>query len=277
MNINCKGKLIDLTIPRIMGILNITPDSFYANSRYDDLSKVLIQVEKMLSSGATFLDIGGHSTRPGSRPVGEEEELSRVLPVVEIIIKHFPEALISIDTFRAGVALKCVEAGAIMVNDIAGGLLDDKMFETVANLNVPYVLMHSRGTPETMQQMTHYDDLVMDVLDDLQQKVFQLRQLGQKDIILDLGFGFAKTINQNYILLNHLRDFEVMECPMLVGVSRKSMIWRTLDISPNDALNATTVLNTIALTKGANILRVHDVLEAIEAVKLVEMLSVEEN
>lgn len=277
MNINCKGKLIDLTIPRIMGILNITPDSFYANSRYDDLSKVLIQVEKMLSSGATFLDIGGHSTRPGSRPVGEEEELSRVLPVVEIIIKHFPEALISIDTFRAGVALKCVEAGAIMVNDIAGGLLDDKMFETVANLNVPYVLMHSRGTPETMQQMTHYDDLVMDVLDDLQQKVFQLRQLGQKDIILDLGFGFAKTINQNYILLNHLRDFEVMECPMLVGVSRKSMIWRTLDILPNDALNATTVLNTIALTKGANILRVHDVLEAIEAVKLVEMLSVEEN
>ncbi|MDR6810060.1 MULTISPECIES: dihydropteroate synthase [unclassified Arcicella] len=277
MNINCKGKLIDLTIPRIMGILNITPDSFYANSRYDDLSKVLIQVEKMLSSGATFLDIGGHSTRPGSRPVGEEEELSRVLPVVEIIIKHFPEALISIDTFRAGVALKCVEAGAIMVNDIAGGLLDDKMFETVANLNVPYVLMHSRGTPETMQQMTHYDDLVMDVLDDLQQKVFQLRQLGQKDIIIDLGFGFAKTINQNYILLNHLRDFEVMECPMLVGVSRKSMIWRTLDISPNDALNATTVLNTIALTKGANILRVHDVQEAIEAVKLVEMLSVEEN
>ncbi len=277
MNINCKGNLIDLTIPRIMGILNITPDSFYANSRYDDLSKVLIQVEKMLSAGATFLDIGGHSTRPGARPVGEEEELSRVLPVVEIIIKHFPEALISIDTFRAGVALKCVEAGAIMVNDIAGGLLDDKMFETVANLNVPYVLMHSRGTPETMQQMTDYDDLVMDVLDDLQQKVFQLRQLGQKDIIIDLGFGFAKTINQNYILLNHLRDFEVMECPMLVGVSRKSMIWRTLDISPNDALNATTVLNTIALTKGANILRVHDVKEAIEAVKLVDMLSIEEN
>ncbi|MEA5260675.1 dihydropteroate synthase [Arcicella aquatica] len=260
-----------------MGILNITPDSFYANSRYDDLSKVLIQVEKMLSAGATFLDIGGHSTRPGARPVGEEEELSRVLPVVEIIIKHFPEALISIDTFRAGVALKCVEAGAIMVNDIAGGLLDDKMFETVANLNVPYILMHSRGTPETMQQMTDYDDLVMDVLDDLQQKVFQLRQLGQKDIIIDLGFGFAKTINQNYILLNHLRDFEVMECPMLVGVSRKSMIWRTLDISPNDALNATTVLNTIALTKGANILRVHDVKEAIEAVKLVDMLSIEEN
>jgi len=277
MNINCKGKLIDLSIPRIMGILNITPDSFYANSRYDDLSKVLIQVEKMLSAGATFLDIGGHSTRPGSRPVGEEEELSRVLPVVEIIIKHFPEALISIDTFRSEVALKCVEAGAIMVNDVAGGLLDDKMFETVASLNVPYVLMHSRGTPETMQQMTDYDDLVMDVLDDLQQKVFHLRQLGQKDIIIDLGFGFAKTINQNYILLNHLRDFEVMECPMLVGVSRKSMIWRKLDISPNDALNATTVLNTIALTKGANILRVHDVQEAIEAVKLVEMLSVEEN
>lgn len=276
MIINCKGKLIDLSVPRIMGILNITPDSFYTNSRFDDLSKVLTQVEKMILAGATFLDIGGHSTRPGARPVGEEEELSRVMPVVESILKHFPEALISIDTFRAKVAAECVKAGSVMINDVSGGLLDDKMFETVADLDVPYVLMHSRGTPETMQQMTDYDDLVVDVLDDLQQKVFQLRQLGIKDIIVDLGFGFAKTADQNYILLNHLRDFEIMNCPMLVGVSRKSMIWRKLNISANDALNATTVLNTVALMKGANILRVHDVKEAMEVVKLVDLLSIGE-
>lgn len=276
MNINCSGQLIDLSLPKVMGILNITPDSFYANSRYNDLSKILIQVEKMLSAGATFLDIGGHSTRPGARPVDAGEELSRVIPVVESILKRFPEALISIDTFRSEVASKCVEAGAVMVNDVSGGLLDDKMFETVARLNVPYVLMHSRGTPETMQQMTDYNDLVIDVLDDLQQKVAQLRQFGQKDIIIDLGFGFAKTADQNYVLLNHLKDFEVMNCPMLVGVSRKSMIWRKLNITANEALNATTVLNTIALMKGANILRVHDVAEAIEAVKLVDLLTIGE-
>jgi dihydropteroate synthase len=272
MIINCKGKLIDLSTPRIMGILNITPDSFYANSRYDDLSKVLAQVEKMLLAGATFLDIGGHSTRPGATPVSEEEEIARVLPVVKAILQRFPEALISIDTFRAEVAFKCVEAGAIMINDVSGGILDDKMFDTVAKLNVPYVLMHSRGTPETMQQMTHYDNLIVDVLDDLQQKVFQLRELGLKDIIVDLGFGFAKTAEQNFTLLNHLRDFEVMNCPMLVGVSRKSMIWRKLNISANDSLNGTTVLNTVALMKGANIIRVHDVHEAMETVKLISFL-----
>lgn len=276
MNINCKGTLLDLSAPKIMGILNITPDSFYENSRFDDLSKVLFQAEKMLYAGATFLDIGGHSTRPGARPVAVDEELSRVVPVVESILRHFPEALISIDTFRSVVASECVKAGAVMVNDVSGGLLDDKMFETVATLNVPYVLMHSRGTPETMQQMTNYDDLVVDILDDLQAKVAQLRQFGQKDIIIDLGFGFAKTADQNYILLNHLRDFEVMNCPMLVGVSRKSMIWRKLNITANEALNATTVLNTVALMKGANILRVHDVAEAIEAVKLVDFVTIGE-
>jgi dihydropteroate synthase len=273
MLINLKQTLLDLTKPRIMGILNITPDSFYEGSRFTDLSKILAQTEKMLSAGATFLDIGGHSTRPGATPVSEDEELKRVLPVVEAIIHNFPEAFISIDTFRASVAQQCVEAGAVMVNDVSGGTLDDKMFETVAKLNIPYVLMHSRGTPETMNQMTDYQDLVTDVLDDLQRKIYQLRQLGQKDIIIDLGFGFAKTADQNYVLLTHLEDFKLLDCAMLVGVSRKSMIWRKLNISPNDSLNGTTVLNTVALMKGANILRVHDVQEAMEVVKLMTILS----
>ena len=268
MLINTKGFLIDLSKPKLMGILNITPDSFYEGSRFMDLSRVLYEAEKMLATGATFLDIGGHSTRPGASPVSEEEELKRVLPVVEGIIHNFPEALISIDTFRSSIASECVKAGAVMINDVSGGDLDDKMFQTVVNLNVPYVLMHSRGTPETMTQLTDYQDLVTDVMDELQQKIYRLRQLGQKDIIIDLGFGFAKTADQNYVLLKHLEDFRLLDCPMLVGVSRKSMIWRKLDISPNDSLNGTTVLNTVALMKGANILRVHDVKEAMEAVTL---------
>jgi dihydropteroate synthase len=199
VTINCKGKLIDLTVPKLMGILNITPDSFYEGSRFTELDKILAQAEKMLNEGATFLDIGGHSTRPGATPVSEEEEKKRVLPTIEGILKHFPEALISVDTFRASIAKESIELGAVMVNDVSGGDLDDNMFETVANLNVPYVLMHSRGTPETMLQMTQYDDLIVDILDDLQKKVYQLRQLGQKDIIIDLGFGFAKNIEQNYL------------------------------------------------------------------------------
>ena len=273
MLINLKGNLIDLSKPKIMGILNITPDSFYEGSRFMDLSKVLAQVEKMLSAGATFLDVGGHSTRPGATPVSEEEELKRVLPVVEGIMHNFPEALISIDTFRSSIASECVKAGAVMVNDVSGGDLDDKMFETIVGLNVPYVLMHSRGTPETMNRLTDYQDLVTDVLDELQKKIYRLRQLGQKDIIIDLGFGFAKTADQNYVLLNHLEDFRLLDCPMLVGVSRKSMIWRKLNISPNDSLNGTTVLNTVALMKGANILRVHDVKEAMEVMTLLSYMS----
>lgn len=273
MLINTKGKLIDLSQPKIMGILNITPDSFYEGSRFMDLSKVLFETEKMLLAGATFLDIGGHSTRPGATPVSEDEELKRVLPVVEAIIQNFPEALISIDTFRSSIASECVKAGAVMINDVSGGDLDEKMFETVVSLNVPYVLMHSRGTPQTMMQLTDYQDIVTDVMDELQQKIYRLRQLRQKDIIIDLGFGFAKTANQNYTLLNHLEDFRLLDCPMLVGVSRKSMIWRKLNISSNDSLNGTTVLNTVALMKGANILRVHDVKEAKEAVTLLSYMS----
>jgi dihydropteroate synthase len=196
------------------------------------------------------LDLGGHSTRPGATPVSEEEEIKRVLPATEIILKHFPEALISIDTFRSNVAKACVEAGAVIVNDVSGGLLDDKMYETVASFgDVPYILMHMRGTIETMTQLTQYDNLVLEVLDELQQKVAQLRTFNQRDIILDLGFGFAKNLDQNYELLNHLPDFEVMNLPMLVGVSRKSMIWRKLDILASEALNGTTALNAVALIK----------------------------
>jgi dihydropteroate synthase len=268
VTINCKGKLIDLTVPRLMGILNITPDSFYEGSRFMELDKILAQTEKMLSDGATFLDIGGHSTRPGATPVSEEEEKKRVLPTIEVILKHFPEALISVDTFRVSIAQDSIELGAVMVNDVSGGDLDAKMFETVAKLNVPYVLMHSRGTPETMLQMTQYDDLIVDILDDLQQKVSKIRQLGQTDIIIDLGFGFAKNIEQNYQLINHLEDFIIMDLPILVGVSRKSMIWKKLNISSKDSLNGTTALNTIALMKGAKILRVHEVKEAMEALKI---------
>jgi dihydropteroate synthase len=272
--INCRGKLIDLAQPRVMGILNITPDSFFERSRVHTEEEILKQAEKMLSSGATFLDLGGHSTRPGAMPVSEEEEIKRVLPATEVILKHFPEALISIDTFRSNVAKACVEAGAVIVNDVSGGLLDDKMYETVASFgDVPYILMHMRGTIETMTQLTHYNNLVLDVLDDLQQKVAKLRAFNQRDIILDLGFGFAKNLDQNYELLNHLPDFEVMNLPMLVGVSRKSMIWRKLDILASEALNGTTALNAVALMKGANILRVHDVKEAIETIRLVEAVN----
>lgn len=272
--INCRGKLIDLAHPQVMGILNITPDSFFERSRVHTETEILNQAEKMLSAGATFLDLGGHSTRPGAMPVSEEEEIKRVLPATEIILKHFPEALISIDTFRSKVAKACVEAGAVMVNDVSGGLLDDKMYETVASFgDVPYILMHMRGTIETMTQLTQYDNLVLDVLDELQLKVAQLRSFNQRDIIIDLGFGFAKNLDQNYELLNHLPDFEVMNLPMLVGVSRKSMIWRKLDILASEALNGTTALNVVALMKGANILRVHDVKEAIETISLIKAVN----
>ena len=273
MLINCKGKLINLSEkPLIMGILNITPDSFFDGSRVQSEVDILVKAEKMLSEGATFLDVGGHSTRPGAEGLSQQQEADRVLPAIESIVKRFPEALISIDTFRASVAKQAIEAGACMVNDIAGGNLDETMFETVASLHVPYVLMHSRGTPQTMAQLTHYNDLVLDILGEIQVKIHQLRQFGQKDIMIDLGFGFAKTADQNYQLINHLKDFDILNCPMLVGVSRKSMIWRKLNITANQALNATTALNSIALMQGANILRVHDVHEAAEAIQIFQLV-----
>ncbi|MCA0233001.1 MAG: dihydropteroate synthase [Bacteroidetes bacterium] len=270
--LNIAGKLLDLSTPQVMGILNVTPDSFFSGSRVLQIEDAYKKADKMLSEGASMLDIGGHSTRPGADAVSEEEELTRVLPVVEMLRKRFPEAIISIDTFRASVARNSIEAGAHIINDIAGGNLDPLMFETVAELNVPYILMHSRGTPQTMKELNQYDDLVTDVLRELQAKIYQLRQLGVKDIVADMGFGFAKNADQNYVLLRELRAFEALEVPLLVGVSRKSMIWRKLDITPDQSLNGTTALNTVAILNGANILRVHDVKEAIEVVKLVRLL-----
>lgn len=270
--LNIAGKLLDLSTPQVMGILNVTPDSFFSGSRVLQIEDAYKKADKMLSEGASMLDIGGHSTRPGADAVSEEEELNRVLPVVEMLRKRFPEAIISIDTFRASVARKSIEAGAHIINDIAGGNLDPLMFETVAELNVPYILMHSRGTPQTMKELNQYDDLVTDVLRELQAKIYQLRQLGVKDIVADMGFGFAKNADQNYVLLRELRAFEALKVPLLVGVSRKSMIWRKLEITPEQSLNGTTALNMVALLNGASILRVHDVKEAIEVVKLVQLL-----
>lgn len=270
--LNIAGKLLDLSTPQVMGILNITPDSFFSGSRVLQVEDAYKKAEKMLSEGASMLDLGGHSTRPGADAVSVEEELKRVLPVVEMIRKRFPEAIISIDTFRSSVARQAVEAGAYIINDIAGGNLDPLMFETVAQLNVPYILMHSRGTPQTMKELNQYDDLVTDVLRELQSKIYQLRQLGVKDIVADMGFGFAKNADQNYILLRELQAFKALDVPLLIGVSRKSMIWRKLNISPEQSLNGTTVLNTVALLNGASILRVHDVKEAVEAVKLVQLV-----
>jgi dihydropteroate synthase len=270
--LNIAGKLLDLSTPQVMGILNVTPDSFFSGSRVLQMEDAYKKADKMLSEGALILDIGGHSTRPGADAVSEEEELHRVLPVVEMLCKRFPQVIVSIDTFRASVARKSIESGAHIINDIAGGNLDPLMFETVAELNVPYILMHSRGTPQTMKELTHYDDLVTDVMRELQTKIYQLRQLGVKDIVADMGFGFAKNADQNYVLLRELRAFETLNVPLLVGVSRKSMIWRKLDITPEQSLNGTTALNTVAILNGANILRVHDVKEAVEVIKLVRLM-----
>lgn len=275
--LNCRGRLVNLTTPAVMGILNLTPDSFYAGSR-TSVDSVVATAEQMLTDGATFLDIGGYSTRPGAANISPTEEADRVLPAIDAILGSFPGALISVDTFRASVARQAVEAGACLINDVSGGTLDAAMFSTVAGLgraglSVPYVLMHLRGTPQTMQTMTTYTNLVPDVIDELAVQLAQLRELGVADIILDPGFGFAKTVEQNFLLLNKLPAFGLFDAPILVGLSRKSTIWKTLKITANEALNGTTVLNTLALTKGASILRVHDVREAVECIKLTQSVT----
>ncbi|WP_134385198.1 dihydropteroate synthase [Flavobacterium psychrophilum] len=272
MTINCKGQLIDLSTPKVMGILNVTPDSFYDGGRFVSEKNVLIQVENMLQDGANFIDIGGQSSKPKAAIVSIDEELKRVVSIVDLILKKFPETMISIDTFNSKVAQIAVENGAAIINDISAGNLDDNMFETIAKLQVPYIMMHMRGTPQTMQEMTNYDDLVKDVLFYFSEKVAKARSFGINDLIIDPGFGFAKTLEQNFELLNKLELFEMLELPILVGVSRKSMIYKTLETTPENALNGTSVLNTISLTKGGNILRVHDVKEAVECVKLYAML-----
>ncbi|QJW90507.1 dihydropteroate synthase [Spirosoma taeanense] len=270
--LNCRGRLVDLTTPAVMGILNATPDSFFAGSRIG-LDETVATAETMLTEGATFLDIGGYSTRPGAADISPAEEADRVLPVIEAILDSFPEALISVDTFRASVARQAVETGAAMINDIGGGTLDTAMFETVAQLGVPYVLMHMRGTPQTMQSLATYQNIVTEVIDEMATPLARLRALGAKDIILDPGFGFAKTPAQNFSLLSQLESFRQFDEPLLVGLSRKTTIWKTLNITAEEALNGTTVLNTVALMKGASILRVHDVREAVEAVKLTQNLT----
>jgi dihydropteroate synthase len=267
--LNLNGRLIDLHTPRIMGILNVTPDSFYDGNRYTSDASILKQVEKMLADGATFIDVGGYSTRPGAEEITAEEEQKRVLKAVKNIAHEFPDAFISIDTFRSEVVRAAVDAGAHLVNDVSGGSLDDAMFKTVAELKVPYILMHMRGTPKTMTQFTVYENLVKDIIDFFHEKISMLQQLGVKDIIVDPGFGFAKTADQNFELLSRLDHFNILGKPVLAGLSRKSMIWRTLGITPEEALNGTTSLNTVALLKGASLLRAHDVKQAAEAIKLI--------
>ncbi len=268
-----KGRLIDLSEPKVMGILNVTPDSFYDGGKFTGESAILKQVERMHTEGATFIDIGGYSSRPNAIDITEEEEKKRVLPAIEAIAKNFPEIIIAVDTFRSTIAKSSIEAGASMINDISGGSLDKKMPEVVAALQVPYILMHMLGTPQTMNTMTNYENLLKEIIDYFHQKINRLQLLGVKDLIIDPGFGFAKTIDQNFELLQKLDYLNILEKPILVGLSRKSTIWKTLSIKPEDALNGTTSLNTIALLKGASILRVHDVKEAVEVVKLIKALN----
>ncbi len=266
--IKIQGRLLDLSVPKVMGILNITPDSFYSGSRMKSMAEVTDSAGQMLEDGALMLDIGGYSTRPGAREVGIEEELDRVVPVIAQLNKYFPELIISVDTFRSKVAYQSVLNGADIINDVAGGNLDDEMYKTVAELGVPYILMHMRGTPETMSKLTDYDALVPNVLRELQGKLIRLRDMGVSDVIVDPGFGFAKTISQNFSLMKDLSEFHKLGCPLLVGISRKGLIYNTLKITAAEALNGTTILNTISLQHGASILRVHDVKPAFEAVKL---------
>ncbi|WP_027880714.1 dihydropteroate synthase [Mesoflavibacter zeaxanthinifaciens] len=272
MTINCKGKLIDLSTPKVMGILNVTPDSFYDGGRYKDENSILNQVETMLNQGATFIDIGAYSSRPNADFVTEDEELQRIVPIVELLVKHFPEIIISVDTFRSEVAKQTIKAGASLINDISAGFLDEKMLQTVANLSVPYIMMHMRGTPQTMQTLTDYDNLTKDVNFYFSERISKARALGIIDLILDPGFGFAKTTQQNFELLNQLELLNIAGLPLLVGVSRKSMIYKTLDTTAQNALNGTTALHMIALQKGAKILRVHDVKEAKECITLYNQL-----
>lgn len=271
--INVNGLLLDLSVPCVMGILNITPDSFYASSRMQTEVEISRRTEQILAEGAGIIDVGAYSSRPNAENVSPQEEMERLRMGLSVLRRVCPDAVVSVDTFRADVARMCVEEfGVAIINDIAAGEMDTDMFRTVAELNVPYIMMHMQGTPQNMQKHPHYDNVLKEVFLYFAQKVQQLRDLGMKDIILDPGFGFGKTVEHNYELLAHLEEFRVFELPLLVGVSRKSMIYRLLGGTPQDALNGTTVLDTICLLKGADILRVHDVREAVETVKIVEAM-----
>ncbi len=269
--INCKGRLIDLSKPLVMGIVNITEDSFYVGSRCNNEELIRARVQLQLYEGASFIDIGAYSTRPGCEDIPPETEKKRILKAMKIINSNFPDAIVSVDTFRADVARFAVqECGASIINDISGGTLDEKMFETVADLHVPYIMMHIKGTPQTMQQHCQYENMMDEIIKFFAERVQRLKLLGVNDIIIDPGFGFAKDLDQNYELMQRLDELKVFELPILVGISRKSMIYKLLRTDADSALNGTTVLNTIALTKGANILRVHDVEPAMEAIKICE-------
>lgn len=272
MTINCKGKLIDLSKPKVMGILNLTPNSFFDGGKYTNEEEIVAQVHKMLSEGATFIDIGAYSSKPNAEFVAVEEEIARIVPVVELLINHFPNIIISIDTFRSEVAEACILKGAALINDISAGKLDDLMLTVIAKYNVPYIMMHMKGTPQTMQTLTQYDAIVEEILLYFSERIAAARSLGINDLIVDPGFGFAKTLEQNYELLQKMELFEQLNLPILAGISRKSMIYKVLNCNPSESLNGTTTLNTVSLMKGANILRVHDVKQAMECVTLFNAL-----
>lgn len=272
--IRVNGQLMDLSTPKVMGILNVTPDSFYAGSRKETTSDIVNRVEQIITEGADMIDIGAYSSRPNAEHVSTKEEMARLRKGLEAIREVAPEAIVSVDTFRADVASMCVEEyGVALINDISGGQMDERMFDTVARLDVPYIMMHMQGTPQNMQQHIHYDHIRMEIMQYFALRVQDLHARGVKDIIIDPGFGFGKTLAHNYELFKHLEDFKLFEQPLLVGISRKSMIYKLLDSSPEEALNGTTVLNTIALTKGVDILRVHDVKACVEAVRIFNQMN----
>ena len=271
--INVNGRLMDLSKPQVMGILNVTPDSFYAGSRGVTEQSIVDRLYQCMDEGASIVDIGAYSSRPGADNVSTKEEMGRLRMGLELVRKHRPDAIVSVDTFRADVAKMCVEEyGVALINDISAGQMDEQMFTTIARLGVPYIIMHMKGTPQDMQIAPQYDHFLKEVFYYFSEKVQRLRDLGVKDIIIDPGFGFGKTLEHNYELMNHLEEFALFELPVLVGISRKSMIYKLLDITPEEALNGTTALNAIALQKGAHILRVHDVREAVETVKIVQQM-----
>ena len=270
--INCKGNLIDLSTPKVMGVINLTPDSFYDGGKLTSEKEILLQANKMLQEGATFLDLGAYSSRPGAQFVSEKEEIHRLLPVIKILLNEFPETLLSIDTFRSNVANESIYAGASLINDISAGTLDDHMFKIIAQHQVPYVMMHMRGTPETMMQNTDYTDLTKEVIYYFSERIAKARSFGINDLIVDPGFGFSKTLDQNYELFNDLELFRHLNVPLLIGISRKSMIQKKIKTTAADSLNGTTALHAIAIQKGASILRVHDVKEAFETINLLQNL-----
>ena len=271
-SINCNGNLLNLESPKVMGILNITPDSFYDGGNYNNISDVLKRVEEMLVEGATIIDVGAYSSRPRAKHISENEESQRIIPVIKQIVKTFPKAILSVDTFRSAIAKNCILEGACIINDISAGNLDKNMFQVVAQLQVPYIMMHMQGIPQNMQNKPVYEDVVKEVFIYFSKKINEMHGLGVNDIVIDLGFGFGKTLKNNYDLLKNMTYFKNLEKPILAGLSRKSMLFKPLEISQDNALNATTAANTVALLNGASILRVHDVKEAIEAVKIVNLL-----